>query len=217
MPVARASPSLPRHAKKLSNPQAKDLSEQFLYWVIKDHHDGQPNSEGTKMRYAGDALLQDGICTEVLCPYSAEHISSGRVSRWSSTVTRGRSLTPVDEQLHPYTMKAAQLLPSTPALLRGTPVALSLPVFASASNANRHNWNTSIALERGVVLTPPSDGCNRRRTRDLRDRLCARSSRAKRRLLRHSQQLGCVMGFVGHYHRCTQSRSRLWLRVCYVR
>lgn len=46
-----------------------DLSEQFLYWAIKDHHDGQPNVDGTWLNFAKDALFQDGISTEVLCPY----------------------------------------------------------------------------------------------------------------------------------------------------
>lgn len=37
----------------------------------------------------------------------------------------------------------------------GKPVAVSLPVFASASNPNQHNWNSPVGLNRGVVLNPP--------------------------------------------------------------
>ena len=140
--------------QEIKQPQLMDLSEQFLYWVIKDHHDGQPNLEGTKMRYAADALLQDGICTEVLCPYSAEHISSGEFQggprpSHEAFADAGRRTT---TSVHHEGGTAAAIHAS---IAEGTPVALSLPVFASASNANRHNWITSIALERGVVLTPP--------------------------------------------------------------
>ncbi len=131
-----------------------DLSEQFLYWAIKDHHDGQPTTEGTWLNYAGDALAQDGICTEALCPYSTAPIPAGAFRGGARPSPRAfaDAASRRTASTHHGGGTAAAIHASIAA---GTPTAVSLPVFASASNPNQHNWNSSVGFNRGVVLNPP--------------------------------------------------------------
>ena len=131
-----------------------DLSEQFLYWTIKDHHDGQPYTEGTWLNFAGDALLQDGICIESLCPYINTIESSTMFvgGRRPSPAAFSDALSRTPTTIHDNGGTAAAIHAS---IASGKPVAVSLPVFASASNPNQHNWNSPVGLNRGVVLNPP--------------------------------------------------------------
>ena len=48
-----------------------NLSEQYLYWSAKIH-DGQENNPGTWIRFAMEALENEGVCLEKEWPYNSE-------------------------------------------------------------------------------------------------------------------------------------------------
>ena len=143
--------------REISLSQATDLSEQFLYWAIKDHHDGDPTADGTWLNFVRDALAHDGICTEALCPYSRVPIPpgpgsfQGGASPSPQAVSDAVSRTTVTTHYSGGTAAAIHA-----SIASDTPTAVSLPVFGSPANPNQHNWNSSVGLSRGVVLNPPA-------------------------------------------------------------
>lgn len=140
------------HEMNLS--RATELSEQFLYWAIKDHHDGQPTTDGTRLNFAGNALAVDGQCTEVLWPYQNAAVPPGGVV--GGPAPPGPACADAATRTTPSTHQGGGTAAAIHAsIAAGRPAAVSLPVFASASNPHRHNWNSAVGVSRGVVLNPP--------------------------------------------------------------
>jgi hypothetical protein len=132
-----------------------DLSEQFLYWVMKTKTAGSPkNYDGARLLQARDALGIFGLCEEaqvgyvktaVNPVYGAEPPQAVRIAaktRIRKTIYENRP------------KKASSVLIGL--LKKNRPVAVSLPVFRdSAAGSKTTNWNTPVARDWGRVLNPP--------------------------------------------------------------
>ncbi|GAB2176675.1 hypothetical protein DLREEDagr8_22330 [Dongia sp. agr-C8] len=133
-----------------------DLSEQFLYWAIKDHsNDPYHGSDGTWLEYARDMLAQDGICTEPLCPYVGTPVVpvSGAIpSAAAKADAAARKITATTWAQTPANAASGLLQ----LLQRGRPVGICLPVFGDPSTPNGPtNWTTNVGWAYGRVLNPP--------------------------------------------------------------
>lgn len=137
-----------------------DLSEQFLYWAIKDHsNDPNKSSDGTYLQYAADMLKSDGICTEDLWPYVGTSVSpvSGQTGTDPSDAAKSdagnRELSAACKQANPTGAAATvcQLLHQN-----NRPVAICVPVFGDpAQPPTQHGWGTAVAWSYGRILNPP--------------------------------------------------------------
>ena len=135
-----------------------DLSEQFLYWAIKTKTpDPHPNSDGTWLLYADQALTNEGICAESVWPYVPTPVNPvsgqvpGKPTVAAIAAAAGNSLTGTVIQ-NPAGAAAAVLS----ALGRGRVVGICLPVFADPLTPNGPtNWTTNVGFNYGHVLNPP--------------------------------------------------------------
>lgn len=139
------------------NPQL-DLSEQFLYWAIKDVvGDTIPNQDGTWFEYSWQALAAVGICEEGLWPYNPAPIP-GNISQADATNPTSAATQNAGGRLHGsslyQTSGGAAAVHST-LQSRSRPVGVSLPVFVDPLNPNFDNWNTSMGQIYGRIFDPP--------------------------------------------------------------
>jgi len=137
----------------------RDLSEQFLYWVIKLHtNDPNPTEDGTFLELARDAVASHGICEETAWPYdptrlpgNAAHDGLGHPTQDAVTEAAARRLAAgVYEAPSGNSGKAQRVLDE---LRKGRPVAVSLPVFVDAITGD-DNWNTDVGILFGDVIDP---------------------------------------------------------------
>ncbi|MBR0758033.1 C1 family peptidase [Bradyrhizobium jicamae] len=139
-----------------------DLSEQFLFWAIKNKTgDPHPNIDATRLEFARDAVDQIGICPEAFWPYSPNIIpgavchhgyggpSNAALAAASKNTFRSRNYEVFSK---PGTGIAAVFR----ALEKGRPVAATLPVYADLRfPGNPDNWNTAVGENYGRVMDPP--------------------------------------------------------------
>ncbi len=148
-------------AMQSSDQTVTDLSEQFLYWAIKDHsNDPDKSHDGTWLEYARDMLRTDGICSEDRWPYVGSVVSpvSGQTDTDPSDDAKNdagtRELSAACHQRKPS--GAAQLVCQ---LLHqnNRPVAICLPVFKDQAlgPTGPHGWGTLVAWNYGRILNPP--------------------------------------------------------------
>jgi hypothetical protein len=134
-----------------------DLSEQFLYYVIKNHtRDPRPNDDGTWLEYACAALLSHGTCEERFAPYNPNEIpgSAGQgkpfQAAFNDAIRRVRHAATLVTPNSPAgnAKQVLQELRST-----GRPVAIAVPVFFDPiTQAN--NWGTAVGVLHGHVIDP---------------------------------------------------------------
>lgn len=72
--VAHAVVATFEHFNRITLGAFTDLSEQWLYWLAKQH-DGRPQGKGTFIRVAMPLLFTDGCCLEATWPYVATQIA----------------------------------------------------------------------------------------------------------------------------------------------
>lgn len=144
-------------AMQSSDHTVTDLSEQFLYWAIKDHsNDPVKTSDGTWLEYARDMLRTDGICTEDLWSYVGSPVNpvSGQTGSDPSDAAKSdagnREVSATCYQRNPTGAAAivCQLLQNN------RPVAVCLPVFKDPL-VPQHGWGTPVAMAYGRILNPP--------------------------------------------------------------
>lgn len=136
-----------------------DYSEQFLYWAIKDHSaDLRKHKDGTRLCYARDMLVSDGICDEASWQYDPKIVNpvSGQTAADPSRATKiaaaGRKLSTRTYVENPRSAAREVLR----LLQAGHVVAVSLTVVKDPSDPNLpNNWNTPNAWAYGRVLSPP--------------------------------------------------------------
>ncbi len=141
------------------------LSEQFLYWATKTKtFDPMPDEDGTLIRYACQALAQDGICRRMLWPYQGMLNPSGCIPPNISheNLTNPSLAAKNDAKDWRYATgnyktgscedNAAHILNALVKTRR--PVAVSVPVFQDPISAG-DNWTTPVGLQYGRVLDPP--------------------------------------------------------------
>lgn len=136
--------------------QQMDLSEQFLFWAIKAHHDPLPKMDGTRIHYAQSALAAKGICRSQNCRYSptpipAQHFQGGR--RPSPAAIRDATKRVVKGNVHGPGPGTANAIYGR--LQKGCPICIALPVFRSTSRLGGNNWTSVVGQARGRVLDPP--------------------------------------------------------------
>jgi C1A family cysteine protease len=138
-----------------------DLSEEFLYWAIKDHsNDPDKTSDGTWLRYARDMLKSDGICAESFWAYDGTPVTpvSGATSTDPSDDAKS------DAGNRELSANCTESSPSGAARLicrllqqNNRPVAGCFPVFKDKAAAadGPHGWGTTVARLYGRILNPP--------------------------------------------------------------
>lgn len=139
--------------------QPNDMSEQFLYWVMKTATaDPYPNDDGSWLEYSKAALGAKGVCKESEWPYVGNVVNpvSGAVAGKPSAAAIASATANVRQaamQERNPKQTARKVLAS---LGNGRPVAICLPVFSDALAQNRQtNWTTSVGWAFGHVLNPP--------------------------------------------------------------
>lgn len=136
-----------------------DMSEQFLYWAIKNHTmDPNPAKDGTWLQFARDALASHGICTEALAPYvNASYPAGANVggpAPAGSVISAAATQRNVAATYRRNPSGAAARLHGL--LQTGRVAAVSLPVFGDPLNPNGPtNWTSPVAWVYGRVLNPP--------------------------------------------------------------
>ncbi len=133
----------------------QDLSEQFLYWAIKNHAlDGIPNQDGTWHEFAVEALQEFGICAEEVWPYDpnpgptvSHHPPPANAETLAGAL---RTQQPRATAYNQISGKAQMLLDK---LHEHNGVAIALPVF-DAPGGGIHNWGTFITQNYGEVMNP---------------------------------------------------------------
>jgi hypothetical protein len=132
-----------------------DLSEQFLYWAIKEKvGDHWPNDDGTLLEFARDALAAYGICPEATWRYNPTPIVG--------TPGQGPAPAGAEAAALPLTCRGVYHgQPGTGAaalafqlLAQGRAVGISLPVFADPVSQVT-NWTTQLGWSYGKVIDPP--------------------------------------------------------------
>jgi C1A family cysteine protease len=158
--VAHAVTALREHLAFRETGQLPDLSEQFLFWATKTRTaDPMPNADGTWIRYAVEALKNDGACQESDWPYNGTPMF-GNVTQSSPGVPTPTAISNAKSFQHTAATYASAV-PGNGAtrvlqeLRSCRPVAVSLPVFADPLRPNGHNWNSPVGVLYGRVLDPP--------------------------------------------------------------
>jgi hypothetical protein len=138
------------------------LSEQFLYWAIKTATaDPNPTMDGTTLAFAREAIAKIGICEAVLWPYvgtmipgNVTHATASEPSASAkSNAIRNRFRSAQYLAFGQRTGRAAEVLA---ALERGSPVAITIPVFRDPHfTTGPTNWTTPVGRTYGRVLNPP--------------------------------------------------------------
>ena len=132
------------------------LSEQFLYWSIKNQsNDPSPADDGTWLEYARDMLVAHGICKDAFCSYiPTPQKPVGGVQPGSAAVA--------DALLRKHSAPTHVRKPSGAAaqilnlLGNGRPVAVSVPIFRDpALPGGPTNWETGVGVAYGRILNPP--------------------------------------------------------------
>jgi Papain family cysteine protease len=161
--VAFASAACAEHRRATGSlPAAVDLSEQFLFWAIKNRTSDQHSLvEGTRLEYARDALDPTGICEEALWPYNPQSIvgtfcqngHGGPSTAALADASRNALKTATYQVFHAWGTGATAVLA---ALSRGNPVAVTLPVYGDPYDKTLpDNWQTLSGVTYGRVLNPP--------------------------------------------------------------
>ncbi len=140
----------------------RDLSEQYLYWAIKDRiTDPWPGADGTLLDYAHQALGQEGLCEEPLWPYNPIPVvgnpgqgGPGTPSAAAQADAAGNRVVPGRYRCGTPAGNAAELLRWLVEAER--PVAISVPVFHDRLAAQSNNWVSPVGWLYGRVLDPPA-------------------------------------------------------------
>ena len=130
------------------------LSEQFLFWATKAHHDPLRYRDGTRIAHARSALSTDGICKGQDCRYSSAPIPAGKFQGGAQPTHQ--AIADATNRVitgNAYGSATANAIYSS--LAAGRPTCIALPVFRSASPLGGDNWTSSAGQNRGRVLDPP--------------------------------------------------------------
>jgi Papain family cysteine protease len=154
--VAFGATACVEHLNWPSVAHPRDLSEQFLYWAIKDHSgDPRKTQDGTWLQFARDMFSKDGICDEIHCPYMPmplNPVSGSAPSAPAKTDASRRKISAATHMVRPSGAAALVLKH----LGKNRPVAISVPVFRDPVLPNGpSNWETPVAWAYGRVLNPP--------------------------------------------------------------
>lgn len=127
--VAHAGVAVLEHAESARGVAPMDLSPQFLYWAAKQR-DGYPNTPGTLLATASDALSTVGVCVEQDWPYVPDGVQGNESyapppphAAQSASLHKAASVVPVPRQ-------SAQAMKEH--IDAGHPVAFSVTVYASS-------------------------------------------------------------------------------------
>ncbi len=158
--VSFASTGIREYAQFLAGqPESNDLSEQFLYWAIKQQPgEPWPTTDGTTLYYASQALQSYGVCNCSLWSYQQNGIP-GNPGQGAPGVpspppiadaaTRQVAGTYADmSQSASRALTLYNLLAANP-----RPVAVSLPVFGDPVT-QQTGWTTPVSWNFGEVLDP---------------------------------------------------------------
>lgn len=138
-----------------------DLSEQYLYWAIKDRiGDFWPHQDGTLLEFARRALAQEGLCEEHLWPYTATFdptniAQGGHGSPTMSAQANASKRTISAHRFHQGTPGGNAALLLSWLRTRPQPVAISVPVFSDPTVPTSDNWTSVLGWDFGRVLDPP--------------------------------------------------------------
>ena len=134
------------------------FSAQFLIYAIKtDTDDPHKKSGYTYLRWAYEALLHDGACPEVLCPYTGgiELLTPPTTTARKAAKTFDGTIFYRDLLRNDGQMDATRMVYEC---LRQNkrPVAMSLPVFPAdeLSTLYETNWTNQAAFHHGLVAEP---------------------------------------------------------------
>jgi len=141
------------------------LSEQYLFWASKQPHLGNdplPHDDGTLLSYASRALEVGGVCEAHHWPYEGRLVT-GNVTHQDHPQPPAPATAAKAAALH-YKVAAGPgssftngLNGNAPLLLgllrKGRPVAITVPVFESATNGMT-NWSTPFAEQTGTIAEP---------------------------------------------------------------
>jgi hypothetical protein len=106
-----------------------DLSEQWLYWLAKEH-DGKPQDKGTFIRVAMPLLFTDGCCLETTWPYQPNQING---NEGQSPPPPGAAPDAAKRKIGGFNTLLPRSVPAICAELnRNRCVAVSVPVFNMA-------------------------------------------------------------------------------------
>jgi C1A family cysteine protease len=159
--VAHAVTALREHLVFQQTGVVPDLSEQFLFWATKTRTaDPQPTADGTWIRFAIDALKNDGICPEADWLYNGTPLMGNVTQAAPPNVPSAAAIAnAIPNRVVAKTFAsgvagrgASQVLTE---LTSCRPVAISLPVFADPLRPSGHNWNTPAGVLYGRVFDPP--------------------------------------------------------------
>ena len=139
---------------------ARPLSPQFLFWATKTTgHDPFPQSDGSRLEYAHQALATEGVCEDSHWPYDGQELP-GDVAHVGGSDPSQAALANAKQHrrnctyYQGATRGGAKLLLDELSASRA-PVAISVPVFASVGTQSFTNWNTPVAEVHGCVIDPP--------------------------------------------------------------